>query len=106
MLMEEKLIRALQSTGLEVYALERPEGTKSCIVYNYSETNQLYSDDDSDLTKYMIYVNLYCQSGLSKYRKQIKESMKSESFGLNYIAPAYKSKELGIQQAFTFVYYG
>ncbi|MDB1970758.1 hypothetical protein [Clostridium tertium] len=103
--MEEKLIRALEATGLPVYALERPETIKNCIVYKYSESNDSYSDDEADIEKYTIYINLYCESGLNKYKKLIKESMKSEGFGLEYIAPAHKSKELAtIQQAFTFIY--
>ena len=32
--MEDKLIKALEATGLPVYNLERPEGEKNCIVYN------------------------------------------------------------------------
>lgn len=103
--MEEKLIRALEATGLSVYAIERPETIKNCIVYKYSESNESYSDDEADIESYKIYVNLYCESGLSKNKNLIKKSMKSESFGLEYIAPAYKSKELAtIQQAFTFYY--
>lgn len=103
--MEEKLVRALEVTGLPVYALERPETIKNCIVYKYSESNESYSDDEADIEKYTIYVNLYCESGLNKYKNLIKQSMKSEGFGLEYIAPAHKSKELAtIQQAFTFYY--
>jgi hypothetical protein len=103
--MEEKLIRALEGTGLPVYALERPETIKNCIVYKYSEKNESYSDDEVDIEGYTIYVNLYCESGLNKYKNLIKQSMKSEGFGLVYIAPAHKSKELAtIQQAFTFYY--
>ena len=103
--MEEKLIRALEATGLSVYAIERPETIKNCIVYKYSESNESYSDDEADIESYKIYVNLYCESGLSKNKNLIKQSMKSEGFGLKFIAPAYKSKELAtIQQAFTFYY--
>lgn len=103
--MEEKLIRALEATGLSVYALERPETIKNCIVYKYSESNESYSDDEADIESYTIYVNLYCESGLNKYKNLIKQSMKSEGFGLEYIAPAHKSKELvAIQQSFTFYY--
>lgn len=103
--MEEKLIRALEATGLSVYAIERPETIKNCIVYKYSESNESYSDDEADIESYKIYINLYCESGLSKNKNLIKKSMKSEGFGLEYIAPAYKSKELAtIQQAFTFYY--
>lgn len=103
--MEEKLVRALESTGLSVYALERPETIKNCLVYKYSESNESYSDDEADIESYKIYVNLYCESGLNKYKNLIKQSMKSEGFGMEYIAPAHKSKELGaIQQSFTFTY--
>lgn len=103
--MEEKLIRVLEDTGLPVYALERPETIKNCIVYKYSEKNESYSDDEADIESYTIYVNLYCESGLNKYKNLIKKLMKSEGFGLEYIAPAHKSKELAtIQQAFTFNY--
>lgn len=103
--MEEKLIRALEATGLSVYAIERPETIKNCIVYKYSESNESYSDDEADIESYKIYVNLYCESGLSKNKNLIKKSMKSEGFVLEFIAPALKSKELAtIQQAFTFYY--
>ncbi|MDB1947673.1 hypothetical protein PMY35_07550 [Clostridium tertium] len=103
--MEEKLVRALESTGLSVYALERPETIKNCLVYKYSESNESYSDDEADIESYKIYINLYCESGFNKYKNLIKQSMKSEGFGMEYIAPAHKSKELGvIQQSFTFIY--
>lgn len=103
--MEEKLIRALEATGLSVYAIERPETIKNCIVYKYSESNESYSDDEADIESYKIYVNLYCESGLSKNKNLIKKLMKSEGFELEFIAPAYKSKELAtIQQSFTFYY--
>lgn len=104
-LIEEKLIRALESTGLSVFALERPETIKNCIVYKYSESNESYSDDEVDIESYTIYVNLYCESSLNKNKDLIKQLMRSEGFELEYIAPAYKSKELStIQQAFTFYY--
>ncbi|WP_346889173.1 hypothetical protein [Clostridium sp. UBA1056] len=103
--MEEKLIRVLEDTGLPVYALERPETIKNCIVYKYSEKNEFYSDDVADIENYTIYVNLYCESGLNKNKNLIKQLMKSEGFRLGYIAPAYRSKELGLNQlAFTFYY--
>lgn len=103
--MEKKLLKALESTGLEVFSLERPEGIKSCIVYNYSESYESYSDDNADLESFMIYVNLYTKSGLNKYKKLIKNAMKSEGFRLDRVAPAYKSRELAtIQQALTFYY--
>ena len=70
--MEEKLIKALEATGLPVYAIERPETIKNCIVYKYSESNESYSDDEADIESYKIYVNLYCESGLSKNKNLIK----------------------------------
>lgn len=103
--MEEKLIRALETTGLPVFALERPETIKECIVYKYSESSESFSDDEVDIESYKIYINLYCESGLNRNKNLIKKIMRSEGFGLEYIAPAYKSKELAtIQQAFTFYY--
>ena len=103
--MEKKLLNALESTGLEVFNLERPEGIKNCIVYNYRESYESYSDDDADLQSFMIYLNLYTESELNKYKKIIKNAMKSEGFRLDIIASAYRNKELAtIQQAFTFYY--
>lgn len=103
--MEEKLIRALESTGLEAFNLERPESIKNCIVYTYSEEIEAYCDDEADIESFSIYINLYIESGLNKYKNLIKKAMKSEGFRLESIAVPYKSKELGIiQQAFTFYY--
>lgn len=103
--MEEKLVKALESTGLEVFNLERPQGINNCIVYNYSESNGSYVDDEVDIENFTIYVNLYCESGLNKNKQLIKDAMKSEGFGLNFVAPAYKGNELKlIQQSFTFLY--
>lgn len=105
MYMEEKLVKALERTGLNVFNLERPQTAKNCIVYNYMEQNQSYEDDEASIVKYTIYVNLYCESGLNKYKNLIKQELRSEGFRLQYVAPAYKSSELKlIQEAFTFLY--
>lgn len=103
--MEDKLIRALEATGLPVYNLERPEGQKNCIVYNYAEQIKGYEDNQESVIKYTIYVNLVIQKGLNKTKNLIKENMRSEGFRIQYIAPAYKDVELDyIQQSFTFVF--
>lgn len=103
--MEEKLIRALEKTGLPVYCLERPEGVSDCIVYSVAEKVKGYADNEEQVVKYDIYINLYIKSGLNKIKNLIKQNMRSEGFRVNYIPPAYKDGELDfIQQAFTFVF--
>lgn len=103
--MEDKLVKALESTGLDVFMLERPEMLNNCIVYTYSENDLSYSDDEADIEEYTIYVNLYCESGLNKYKKLIRTAMKSEGFVLGSVSIPYKGKEIPfIQQAFTFYY--
>ena len=47
--MEDKLIKALEATGLPVYNLERPEGEKNCIVYNYAEQIKSYEDNEESV---------------------------------------------------------
>lgn len=85
-LLEEKLIKALECTGLQVFNIERPETIKNCIVYTYLEKDEQYCDDESDIESFTIYVNLYVNTGLNKYKKIIKKSMKSEGFRLESIA--------------------
>ena len=103
--MEDKLIRALEATGLPVFNLERPEGNKNCIVYNYAEQVKSYEDNEESVVKYTIYVNLVIQKGLNKTKNLIKENMRSEAFRVQYIPPAYKDVEFDfIQQAFTFTF--
>lgn len=103
--MEDKLIRALEATGLPVYNLERPEGQKNCIVYNYAEQINSYDDNEESVVKYTIYVNLVIQKELNKTKNLIKENMRSEGFRVQYIPPAYKDGEFDfIQQAFTFTF--
>ena len=103
--MEDKLIRALEATGLPVFNLERPEGNKNCIVYNYAEQVKSYEDNEESVVKYTIYVNLVIQKGLNKTKNLIKENMRSEGFRVQYIPPAYKDVEFDfILQAFTFTF--
>ena len=103
--MEDKLIRALEATGLPVFNLERPEGNKNCIVYNYAEQVKSYEDNEESVVKYTIYVNLVIQKGLNKTKNLIKENMRSEGLRVQYIPPAYKDSEFDfIQQAFTFTF--
>ena len=103
--MEDKLIRALEATGLPVFNLERPERNKNCIVYNYAEQVKSYEDNEESVVKYTIYVNLVIQKGLNKTKNLIKENMRSEGFRVQYIPPAYKDSEFDfIQQAFTFTF--
>lgn len=104
--MEELLIRVLEAeTGLAVYNLERPEEEKNCIVYNYSEDTFSDSDDEEDIIKYVLYINLYCENGLNAKKKLIKKALKDAGFSKNYIPPANLSDELGlINQAFNYTY--
>lgn len=104
--MEELLIKILEeATGLEVYNLERPESVRECIVYNYSDKPFSSCDDKEDITEYTIYLNLYCDRGLNKLKKQIKDALEENNFFKFSIPPANVNDELGmVNQAFQYIY--
>ena len=103
--MEDKLINCLEALGITVYNLQRPEEERECIVYNYSEDTFSTSDNIEDITKYVIYLNLYCDTGLNNWKKKIKKALESNGFSKMYIPPANFKDEAGlINQAFNYTY--
>lgn len=104
--MEELLIKVLEeATGLQVYNLERPEAVRECIVYTYSDDVFSTADDEEDIIKYVLFINLYCDAGLNRRKREIKEALEKNGFLKMYIPPANLTDELGlINQAFNYTY--
>lgn len=104
-MMEDKLKEALEKTGIPFFHIRHPQVEQEYIVYKYSESSESFSDDEEDVTSYLIYLNLFCQTEFGKKKKAIKKYMKECGFIKKDIPAPYMVRETReINQSFIYSY--
>lgn len=104
-MMEEKLNKALEKTGIPFFHIRHPQVEQEYIIYKYSESSESFSDDEEDVTSYLIYLNLFCQSDFGRKKRAIKKYMKRYGFIKKDIPEPYMIRETReINQSFIYFY--
>lgn len=80
MTINELIVDALKDIKLPNHFSIKPDDEQECIVYTYIEQPCTFSDNEEDLTKYIVLINLYCLTNITKNIKLIKDSMNLNGF--------------------------
>lgn len=83
MSVKAKVVETLSPLGVEVCFLERDDdGTFPFIVFNIAETPACFSDDNEEITLYMVTVNIFSKPDFNfeNLKLQILDAMKNAGF--------------------------
>lgn len=78
-----KVMKALSNLGVEVCFLEREDDGKfPFIVYNISEAPLMFSDDEEEVTLYMVTINIFSKPDFNyeSLKKEVVKRMKDAGF--------------------------
>lgn len=83
MSVKARVIKALSDLGVEVCFLEREDdGNFPFVVYNISESPLYFSDDEEEMTIYMVTINIFSKPNFNyeALKKEILVKMKEAGF--------------------------
>lgn len=75
------ILDTLKSLDIPVYFVSRKETSLPLVVFNVTSERSLeYWDDEEQLVKYKVSINIFSKGNYIKYKNQIKDLMKKAGF--------------------------
>lgn len=93
----EYVLETLKPLDIPVFFTARKENKLPIVVFNVTgETGYEYWDDEEQVTKYRIAINIFSRGNYIKYKKQIKQLMKKAGFKRTDIPECIYQEDVGI----------
>lgn len=87
----------LKPLDIPVYFVARKETSLPVVLYNiHSEKSYQYWDDEEQMVKYKVTINIFSRGNFIKYKNQIKQLMKDAGFKRTEIPEALYQEDVEV----------